>query len=217
VLAVGDAGFQQKCFAHFDKLRESGRTVVLVTHDKALVERFCDRVLLLHHGQVVEIDEPRPVLRRYSELIAQERRAGSQDDAPTATARLDGWFEDAHGTSVRSVKQDEDCTACVLVSPEHPIGAPIFTISIENGDEDVVFTTSVGHEALAAFRDGESGLIRVRLANVLVAGRYGARATLLDGSRPVAPSKLVATLLVLPDSAVGRPAEPAYEIEVGRP
>jgi hypothetical protein len=166
---------------------------------------------------VVKIGEPRPVLRRYSELIAQERRVGPQDDAPIATARIDGWFEDGRGTSTRSVKQDEDCTACVLVSPAHPIGAPVLTVSIENGDEELVFAASAGRESLTALRDGESSLIRVRFSTALPPGQYGARVTLLDGTRPVAPNDLVATLLVLRSSTGGRSARPAYEIEVGRP
>src|SRR3954466_10613955 len=33
VLAVGDAAFQQRCFDEFLRLRDEGRTIVLVTHD----------------------------------------------------------------------------------------------------------------------------------------------------------------------------------------
>ena len=50
VLAVGDAAFQQKCYDEFARLRREGRTMVLVTHDMAAVERFCDRALLLEQG-----------------------------------------------------------------------------------------------------------------------------------------------------------------------
>ena len=47
VLAVGDASFQQKCFDVFSDLHAEGRTIVLVTHDMAAVERHCDRAILL--------------------------------------------------------------------------------------------------------------------------------------------------------------------------
>ena len=33
VLAVGDASFQQKCFAEFERLKAAGRTILFVTHD----------------------------------------------------------------------------------------------------------------------------------------------------------------------------------------
>ena len=50
VLAVGDAAFQQKCFDEFARIRDSGTTVLLVTHDMGAVQRFCDRAMLLERG-----------------------------------------------------------------------------------------------------------------------------------------------------------------------
>ena len=47
VLAVGDESFQEKCFATFDRFREQGKTIVLVTHGLDLVQRFADQALLL--------------------------------------------------------------------------------------------------------------------------------------------------------------------------
>jgi ABC-type polysaccharide/polyol phosphate transport system ATPase subunit len=52
VLAVGDQSFQEKCFATFDRFKQEGKTVVLVTHDLPLLARFADRVLLLEQGVV---------------------------------------------------------------------------------------------------------------------------------------------------------------------
>jgi ABC-type polysaccharide/polyol phosphate transport system ATPase subunit len=52
VLAVGDESFQQKCFATFERFKDEGKTVVLVTHDLNLLSRFCDRVLLIENGVV---------------------------------------------------------------------------------------------------------------------------------------------------------------------
>jgi ABC-2 type transport system ATP-binding protein len=47
VLAVGDQSFQEKCFGYFAKMKNSGKTMVLVTHDMSSVERFCDRVFII--------------------------------------------------------------------------------------------------------------------------------------------------------------------------
>src|SRR6266851_2740464 len=43
VLAVGDIAFQAKCLDCITGFRESGRTLILVSHDLAAVERLCDR------------------------------------------------------------------------------------------------------------------------------------------------------------------------------
>src|SRR5580700_7481009 len=68
VLAVGDASFQQKCFDVFNKMRDSGRTIVFVTHDMSAVNRFCHRALLLERGSVVHLGESHEVADRYLEI-----------------------------------------------------------------------------------------------------------------------------------------------------
>jgi ABC-type polysaccharide/polyol phosphate transport system ATPase subunit len=62
VLAVGDEGFQRKCFATFEQFKREGRTVVLVTHQVDLLRAFCDRVLLLEYGVVGAIGSPHDVI-----------------------------------------------------------------------------------------------------------------------------------------------------------
>jgi ABC-type polysaccharide/polyol phosphate transport system ATPase subunit len=65
VLAVGDVTFQWKCLDRIDTLRKSGRTIVLVSHDLAAIERLCDRAILLSQGQVLRDDTPRLVIEEY--------------------------------------------------------------------------------------------------------------------------------------------------------
>jgi ABC-type polysaccharide/polyol phosphate transport system ATPase subunit len=65
VLAVGDESFQAKCFASFERFKEGGKTVVLVTHALDLLDRFCDRVLLLDHGVVRNVGPPDDVIEEY--------------------------------------------------------------------------------------------------------------------------------------------------------
>src|SRR3954465_6193874 len=67
VLAVGDAAFQQRCLDEFQRLRDEGRTIVLVTHDMTMVERFCHRAMLLTDGEIELIGDPHEVGRRYVE------------------------------------------------------------------------------------------------------------------------------------------------------
>ena len=70
VLAVGDAEFQQKCYDHIEKLRAKGVTIVLVSHDLRSVLRFCDRAILLQHGEVQLEGESQPVVHEYLTRIA---------------------------------------------------------------------------------------------------------------------------------------------------
>jgi ABC-type polysaccharide/polyol phosphate transport system ATPase subunit len=75
VLAVGDAAFQQKCFDAFYRLRDEGKTIVLVTHNMEIVERFCHRALLLSGGAIELMGAPVEVGRRYMELNFQQVEA----------------------------------------------------------------------------------------------------------------------------------------------
>ena len=65
VLAVGDAEFQSKCFAHMERFREAGVTIVMASHDLPSVQKYTDRVLLLEHGRVVSEGKPADVLHEY--------------------------------------------------------------------------------------------------------------------------------------------------------
>jgi ABC-type polysaccharide/polyol phosphate transport system ATPase subunit len=65
VLAVGDAEFQGKCFAHMEQFREAGVTIVMASHDLPSVQKYTDRVLLLEHGQVIKEGKPADVLHEY--------------------------------------------------------------------------------------------------------------------------------------------------------
>ena len=54
VLAVGDAEFQSKCLGKMRDLNQtSGRTVLFVSHNMALVEKLCDRSIVLDMGKIV--------------------------------------------------------------------------------------------------------------------------------------------------------------------
>lgn len=66
VLAVGDEAFQRKCFDYFDKLKRQKKTVILVTHDMASVERFCNKAMMLEKGKIKTIGSPNKIAAEYS-------------------------------------------------------------------------------------------------------------------------------------------------------
>src|SRR5262249_40169544 len=72
VLAVGDQAFRDKCLARISELRARGCSIVVVSHDLGLVERFCDRACLLLQGRVAAEGAPSDVIARYAEAPARE-------------------------------------------------------------------------------------------------------------------------------------------------
>jgi ABC-2 type transport system ATP-binding protein len=75
VLAVGDAAFQKKCFDIFRDLKNQGRTIVLVTHDMSNVERFCDRVLVIHNGNTLALTTPQEASSLYAQINIEESKS----------------------------------------------------------------------------------------------------------------------------------------------
>jgi len=73
-LAVGDLVFQQRCMHHMNRLRDSGKTIILVTHDLGAVTKFCDRALLLDRGQLLEDGKPDLVVQKYRALVFERER-----------------------------------------------------------------------------------------------------------------------------------------------
>jgi len=67
VLAVGDEAFQRKCEARIAERIAAGATLVLVSHDAALIGRTCRRVVVLDGGAVAfdgPVDDGLPFYHR---------------------------------------------------------------------------------------------------------------------------------------------------------
>jgi ABC-type polysaccharide/polyol phosphate transport system ATPase subunit len=65
VLAVGDTNFQNKCLKEFAKYKNSGKTVILVTHDIEAAQKYCDRLMLIRNGKIERIGSPQDVVNEY--------------------------------------------------------------------------------------------------------------------------------------------------------
>ncbi len=65
VLAVGDANFQEKCFAEIQRLKDSGTLFVCVSHATVVLPRICKKALWLEQGELVMSGPIDDVLRAY--------------------------------------------------------------------------------------------------------------------------------------------------------
>ncbi len=65
VLAVGDANFQEKCFAKIEEFKRSGVTMFVVSHDARAIERVCDRVLWIKNHKIHFDGETQMALAAY--------------------------------------------------------------------------------------------------------------------------------------------------------
>jgi lipopolysaccharide transport system ATP-binding protein len=68
-LSVGDEAFQRKCLARIDHIRNTGSTILFVSHSASMVSETCDRAMLLDNGRLVAIGQARSVVAAYQKLI----------------------------------------------------------------------------------------------------------------------------------------------------
>ena len=182
VLAVGDASFQQKCFDQFNRLRDAGRTIVLVTHDMGAVRRFCHRAMLMELGQTVLTGDPDRVGSRYLELNfhhdqveAAARPADETERYGDGTARfVQLWTQTDDDMPLEAAPQGCDIVVKAVVEFNAPLADPAVGVTIEDEDRRPVFAASSiwVEERTGSFAAGDRATLTVKFPNVLAPGRY---------------------------------------------
>ena len=72
VLAVGDYAFQQRCYEQMRILQDQGTTIVLVSHNLAVIAEVCEEVIVLYQGKSVFHGEPALAVAEYADLIRRK-------------------------------------------------------------------------------------------------------------------------------------------------
>jgi ABC-type polysaccharide/polyol phosphate transport system ATPase subunit len=65
VFAGGDASFMQKARARMSEMINKANILIMVSHDHTLIQSFCNRVIWLDHGRLMEDGPPEVVLSKY--------------------------------------------------------------------------------------------------------------------------------------------------------
>ena len=75
-LSAGDSAFKRKAIQRMYDLRESGTTVLFVSHSMGMVTRFCTDAVLLNKGRILTSGSPEEVADRYQEMVAKSQEKG---------------------------------------------------------------------------------------------------------------------------------------------
>ncbi|MBN7119672.1 ABC transporter ATP-binding protein [Ectopseudomonas oleovorans] len=98
-LSVGDELFQRKCFAKIGMLRETGVTILFVSHSSSTIIEQCDRAILLDSTELLAIGDPKPLIGMYQKLIyapescREEIRKDIKSRNTSLTHELSSFFE----------------------------------------------------------------------------------------------------------------------------
>ncbi len=181
ILAVGDAAFQQKCETVFEDLRRGGKTIILVTHDMGLVERFCDRAMLIDDGRISRIGDTDDVTKAYlrANFRSEDGRPGAQPkarDGSHSAFVAESWIEDAGGETVADLEPGEPFRLNMVIEATEPIRSPIFTFVVTGGSGIAAFSFGRRLSQIPGLPDdmaaGDRLLVSAPVENRLVPGRY---------------------------------------------
>ena len=69
IIAVGDYAFQKKSTDEFLKIKNTGKSIIFVSHSLDQVKQFCDRVILLEKGKIMKVGKPDEVIEEYIKMM----------------------------------------------------------------------------------------------------------------------------------------------------
>jgi ABC-2 type transport system ATP-binding protein len=143
VLAVGDAEFAARCMDVFREKRRAGKTLVLVTHDMATVQAFCDRAMLIHDAEVQYLGDPEETALRYFRLnfntddVKHVAEAGAVPDVNAKV--IDVWLEDDDGNRIENVEQGKPIHFNLIIEARRDLHHPVFGFHVLNPDGVHIF------------------------------------------------------------------------------
>lgn len=152
VLAVGDINFQAKCLTEFNKYRDMGKTVILVTHDVAVVQRYCGRAMLLRNGKIVKIDKAEEVGNEYirQNMFDEEKRRVGEEYSNQVVKKSDlkidkvaeitrAEFFDKDGNKKNTFKTGDDISIRVYFKQNKRVDKLNFGLAILNQEGEYAF------------------------------------------------------------------------------
>ncbi|MEG3039006.1 MAG: ABC transporter ATP-binding protein [Erysipelotrichaceae bacterium] len=74
ILSVGDQHFQEKCFAKLEELRDSDKTIVIVSHSLDTISKLCNRAIWLYEGSVMEDGDTKEVIKDYLDRVVLDHK-----------------------------------------------------------------------------------------------------------------------------------------------
>ena len=108
-------------------IRERGKTVFLTTHLMEEAERLCDRVAIIDHGRIIDVDTPAALVRRHCPevtVIVTTEDAGAAERFG-AIARVDSVAEQDRTYTIRG-RGDDLVTEVIHCLADHRMRVGVF-------------------------------------------------------------------------------------------
>ncbi len=173
-LATQDAIVRARTLTGLDRLRRSGSTVLLASHEDRLLESLCDEVWWLDAGTLAAKGDPRETLTRYRRFVADKVRSWGETIAPRVTPgfrRGDGRAEviaietlGANGAPTIVWKSGEMVSVRATIRFHAPVENPVLGILIRTqiGFEVYGTNTELERVTIGPCVAGETVTVNIR-------------------------------------------------------
>ncbi len=145
VLAVGDMGFQAKCFNRLGEMRRKGIAFILVSHNMHHITRYCEKVLYLKHGAIAHVGETAAGIEAFEADMQPKtpaRPGGNPGAEVFGSGRIKitaGYFMDSEGAKIDCVHADQPFSLVVeFQCAEPPVSDCVMDVVVE-GAEGLVY------------------------------------------------------------------------------
>jgi ABC-type polysaccharide/polyol phosphate transport system ATPase subunit len=188
VLAVGDSAFQQKCMDKVRQFQADGKTIILVSHDLGMIEKVCDRAILLKRGLIERDDSALNTVKTYYERIIQQRKEfaekyGETQIIPTQKRGYRQGSGEIKITQVRILdKNNQECYMFktgdtmnleINYETDREIDNPIFGIGIATEEMTILHSTDTQMKRESLGKVTGKGMWRVSYPHLnLMPGKY---------------------------------------------
>ena len=192
-LSVGDVVFQHKSKKRIQQLRDSGTSLLLVSHDRNAITAMCNRCILLDKGQLVMDAAPAEVMDYYYAIMAarsgetvQQTLSGS-GQTQTVSGSGEAVVErigllDAAGREVEAVVPGQEVTLEFRVRTHQAVPRLVlgFTIRDQFGQQVYGINTNGFDQALTDVPEGRQYVFRFSFAANIGVGTYSISTALVS-------------------------------------
>lgn len=192
-LSVGDAYFQHKSFDRIKQFRESGTSLLFVSHDKGAVLALCDRAILLEKGHVLKDAQPEEVTDYYNALIAEKEnstvRQEKQADGKVTTISGTGEAQvvevglyNQKNELVEVVNVGEKVSLRVAVKVNADLASLVLGYAIKDRLGQVIFGTNtwLTKQALSSVSRHDNYIFDIEFSANFGVGSYSVQTALVD-------------------------------------
>jgi ABC-type polysaccharide/polyol phosphate transport system ATPase subunit len=241
ILAVGDIAFRDRCTHKMLELRESGKTVILVSHNMSAIAGLCTRTIMIETGEIKYDSLPDATVQYYQQYVAGLSRAKLKKKVIEGLEVTTAPDFAVHGVlavnerqrAVEEVRADKPFSILMDIEkpPEFDEGLVEFIVTAPDGTVCVEERVPVLIEGFPTYRRIELSFVQglpLRSGNYVVALRLNddrTGASMITAQKPLTLTRRrTATGLVAPmihttisSPQPGRPGLAPLKVDVSAP